>query len=894
MRRSRAARIRRGVALFSTPLLLSALVADPAAATPDPSKISATCSASDGTGPFDPTDTITLVEGATLVFSLGYHNNDMGADPAYTAHFTATILTSAAYGPTHVIDTADQFGGGGSSTGTVHEIHVGPADPGAVLQGITVRITSDVTGATILGRCSFLLRQIPVNDDLDGDGITNTEEIQGLRDAQGDLVLQSDGQPAADFPSLGANPCRKDLFVELDYQGTATDGHDHRPSQASVDQVIQAFKDAPLPAPSGGCPFLGFNAEPGVHLVVQIDDALSPEPLDSNNVPRPLSCPDIDGSKFDPARRQYFVYGVFVHVLVNLPSGLACVAPIGARPPFMVAVPTPTDATSTQAQAGTFMHEFGHILGLGHGGDSGVNLKPNYLSVMNYSFQVGIPDGSPLGRLDYSRRKLPTLHETALDESAGIGGSPGDQTFWWGPTPGFYYPARSTARAFGGPTDALDWNQNGHLDPGTVSVDINSDGGCIGPGRNSLRNTEPAGDDVVVSNRIHNGANHVCDTRPSGDDALSPTPADGCVTPGPYGILDTPLVSDDVRIDSYIGLGPNLVCDSSAMGDDTQFADVGSMEPVLSGFDDWDAIDWRIGPSRAAPGPGAPLPPVEPHHDLTVAELEALAVANLPHAPVVTGVPDRSPNASGWYSAPVSIDWRVSGDAGQATDPLDTIAQTDGANVTYTSSPSCDPLNNCETGQVSLSIDLLDPTVDCHPASFSLRQPEAVATATVQDSTSGPVYPMVHSAVSTTTAGAGSVSLTGADNAGRTTTVSCPYSVGYVFSGFFQPIDNPPMANKANAGQAIPAKWRITDYNGVGISDPASFVSITSGSTSCSPSDPIDVVETYSGNSGLQYLGNGNWQFNWKTPKSYAGQCRVMRLNLADGNTSRIAEFRFK
>ena len=114
------------------------------------------------------------------------------------------------------------------------------------------------------------------------------------------------------------------------------------------------------------------------------------------------------------------------------------------------------------------------------------------------------------------------------------------------------------------------------------------------------------------------------------------------------------------------------------------------------------------------------------------------------------------------------------------------------------------------------------------------------------------------------------------------------------FTGFSQPIDNLPVVNKANAGQTIAVKWRITNGNGIGISDPASFVSITSGSTSCSPSDPIDAIETYSGNSGLQYLGNGNWQFNWKTPKSYAGQCRVMRLNLADGKTTRIAEFLFK
>jgi subtilisin family serine protease len=34
--------------------------------------------------------------------------------------------------------------------------------------------------------------------------------------------------------------------------------------------------------------------------------------------------------------------------------------------------------------------------------------------------------------------------------------------------------------------------------------------------------------------------------------------------------------------------------------------------------------------------------------------------------------------------------------------------------------------------------------------------------------------------------------------------------------------------------------------------------------------------------SGLLYQGNGNWQFNWKTPKAYAGQCRTMYLNLSD------------
>jgi hypothetical protein len=120
----------------------------------------------------------------------------------------------------------------------------------------------------------------------------------------------------------------------------------------------------------------------------------------------------------------------------------------------------------------------------------------------------------------------------------------------------------------------------------------------------------------------------------------------------------------------------------------------------------------------------------------------------------------------------------------------------------------------------------------------------------------------------------------------------------YVFSGFFSPIDNPPVRNTANAGQTIPVKWRITDANGVGISDSTSFVSLTSGATDCSQGAPQDAIEeTSAGGSGLQYLGDGFWQFNWNTPKSYAAKCRVMTLNLADGPgtaNTRKAIFQFR
>jgi hypothetical protein len=112
-------------------------------------------------------------------------------------------------------------------------------------------------------------------------------------------------------------------------------------------------------------------------------------------------------------------------------------------------------------------------------------------------------------------------------------------------------------------------------------------------------------------------------------------------------------------------------------------------------------------------------------------------------------------------------------------------------------------------------------------------------------------------------------------------------------TGFFEPIDNDAV-NIAKAGQGIPVKWHVADAAGNPIDDPATFVSITStASGGACTGPPPDAIETYSGDSGLQYLGDGNWQFNWKTPKSYAGQCRTMTLTLNDG-TSRSANFQFK
>lgn len=79
---------------------------------------------------------------------------------------------------------------------------------------------------------------------------------------------------------------------------------------------------------------------------------------------------------------------------------------------------------SRMEEAGTFMHELGHNLGLNHGGssaDGAINYKPNYPSIMNYFWQFsGTFKNSTLGLLDYSEGTLAPLNENALSESAGL------------------------------------------------------------------------------------------------------------------------------------------------------------------------------------------------------------------------------------------------------------------------------------------------------------------------------------------------------------------------------------------------------------------------------------------------------------------------------------------
>jgi uncharacterized repeat protein (TIGR01451 family) len=134
-----------------------------------------------------------------------------------------------------------------------------------------------------------------------------------------------------------------------------------------------------------------------------------------------------------------------------------------------------TDARGQRsAEASTFMHEFGHTLGLRHGGDTHDNCKPNYLSVMNYTLQFQTIDVSrPLDFTSAARgTALNQLVEGSLNENNGIGGPAGRLTV---------YGVNGNQRTAQANQTPIDWNEvNGNTET-SATADINfisTIGGC--------------------------------------------------------------------------------------------------------------------------------------------------------------------------------------------------------------------------------------------------------------------------------------------------------------------------------------------------------------------------------------------------------------------------------
>jgi hypothetical protein len=283
--------------------------------------------------------------------------------------------------------------------------------------------------------------------DSDDDGLLDSWETNGVD-------IDRDGVTDLNLEALGADWEHKDIFVEIDYMGS--DGtHSHRPDQGAIDDVVQAFADAPVDNPDDAL---------GISLHVFVDEQLPhSETINWNQFDLLKSshfgtAAERTNPKNVEAKKQAFHYCIFAHSQENTTSSGS-----GEMPgnDFMVTLGNWTGSTGTrEEQAATFMHELGHNLGLNHGGGDDVNYKPNYISVMNYLFQV---DSYGTGRaLDYSWGGRLDLNEANLNETEGIGTY--ENTVWVSPNGTLCTNAGDLW---------IDWNFDGNY-TGSVQVNVNN------------------------------------------------------------------------------------------------------------------------------------------------------------------------------------------------------------------------------------------------------------------------------------------------------------------------------------------------------------------------------------------------------------------------------------
>ncbi|OAI39114.1 hypothetical protein AYO38_08255, partial [bacterium SCGC AG-212-C10] len=319
------------------------------------------------------------------------------------------------------------------------------------------------------------------NEDTDGDFLNDGWETNGF-DSDGDTTVD------VNLAAMGANPGRRDIFVEIDClrdntNATAALQHTHCPTQPALQQVVQAFANAPTvnsdgsqgiqlhldvgglygQAPGAATQVLRTGAPAGSttgtignyggggdriseagNLVVDWDGATGT--AGSNFY-------TIKGANFNINRRYIFHYNLWVHQVNARAATNDCTSGWAEGGADSAGVLQPgndiiislggTNSTgglcwtgdangnsvgSQGEQAGTFMHELGHNLSLDHGGGDTTNNKPNHLSVMNYTFQpCTVTSLGPTlpGGCDYSRDDLPDLNEAnppGLDECQGLDG----------------------------------------------------------------------------------------------------------------------------------------------------------------------------------------------------------------------------------------------------------------------------------------------------------------------------------------------------------------------------------------------------------------------------------------------------------------------------------------
>lgn len=317
--------------------------------------------------------------------------------------------------------------------------------PGDYIQNITV-VNTD--GRVSINTKKYQVAESMLTLDSDGDGLTDTAEVNGY-DADNDGVVD------IDLPRMGAHPLHKDLFLEVDWMENC------RPAEITFTEAENTFRNAPV-LNSDGIQGIALHIDRGQGGVGYSngEEITSYDYIDFNQT---SICPpaflanthncarfyDLRDTNFDVKRRGVFRYCICANILngSNVPGQ--------AIKENMIFITQNTNRTITPEEftiqrIGVFIHEFGHTLGLLHGGKDGLRDKPNYNSVMNYLYDnEGIDlncihrDTESVRLFTYSQGMRKPLNENFLIEPEGVCDN-----------------------------IAVDWNKNGYFNETGISAQI--------------------------------------------------------------------------------------------------------------------------------------------------------------------------------------------------------------------------------------------------------------------------------------------------------------------------------------------------------------------------------------------------------------------------------------
>ncbi|GAA5218069.1 PKD domain-containing protein [Corallincola platygyrae] len=302
--------------------------------------------------------------------------------------------------------------------------------------------------------------------DADKDGLPDCAEMPGI------VYLDEY------YYDLGARAGTRDLFVEIDWMETTDLGV--IPQKEALEMVRDAFADSGIAIhfdtgalyhteagiSPGDFDLGGGNALPFTKTI-QLHYSSDPEiaglynlKLDHMALQRRLNGPWYY-MVFGSSRKASGAAGSSGVAYVNGKESIVSLGKWGLN--------RNTDRNTNlliNYQAGTVMHEFGHNLGLLHGGHDNVNYKSNYLSVMNYLHQL---DGLPTIGVEEGDRVLRRLHGSLCVPA--ISNAPTDDYRYFKID---YSHGISLDLDETGARPMVEKDGFGH--PGSVSIDYNCDG----------------------------------------------------------------------------------------------------------------------------------------------------------------------------------------------------------------------------------------------------------------------------------------------------------------------------------------------------------------------------------------------------------------------------------